>query len=95
MNADERTKIESRLELAIKEREAHWFGGWPDGYADDVRALLGELDKARAAMKDALEGLEEMLPYIDGYFVEKWKLGGYVDRARGFFLAGSVQEETR
>lgn len=36
----------------------------------------------RAALRDALEGLQEMLPYVPDYFVQKWALDGYVDRAK-------------
>jgi hypothetical protein len=36
----------------------------------------------RAALEDALEGLEEMLPYVPGYFQNKWALPDYIERAQ-------------
>ena len=35
----------------------------------------------RNALADALEGMREMLPYVGGYFTEKWSLDDYVDDA--------------
>jgi hypothetical protein len=43
----------------------------------DREALL------RAALEDALEGLNEMLPYVPEFFVRKWELAGYAERAKG------------
>jgi hypothetical protein len=43
--------------------------------SDDAAAL-------RAALEDALEGLEEMLGYVPPYFRWKWELEGYITRAR-------------
>jgi hypothetical protein len=42
----------------------------------------GPATDLRPALADALEGLQEMLPYVPAYFVEKWALGNYIDRAR-------------
>ena len=41
-----------------------------------------ERERIRPALQDALEGLEDMLPYIPAYFREKWEHQGYIDRAR-------------
>lgn len=36
----------------------------------------------RGALEDALEGLNEMLPYVPEFFVRKWELAGYAERAK-------------
>ena len=36
----------------------------------------------RAALEDAIEGMEDMLPYVDPYFQWKWGHQGYIDRAK-------------
>ena len=41
-----------------------------------------ERDRWRAALKDALEGMEDMLPYVPEFFREKWDHQAYLDRAR-------------
>lgn len=46
-------------------------------------------EQLAAALADALEGLREMLPYVPEYFVEKWQLQGYVDRAEQFLTTMS------
>jgi hypothetical protein len=40
------------------------------------------ITELRAALADALEGLEDMFPYVPEYFREKWEHQGYIDRAR-------------
>jgi hypothetical protein len=65
-------------------------GFWPEGVVTrDERARM-EYDRERderaarllAALKDALDGLEDMCPYVPDYFREKWDHQGYIDRAR-------------
>jgi hypothetical protein len=34
-----------------------------------------------AALKDAVDGMEDMIGYVPGYFREKWDHQGYIDRA--------------
>lgn len=46
-----------------------------------------ERNALRAALEDATEGLDEMLPYVPDYFVEKWDLQGYVTRAHAVLNA--------
>lgn len=36
----------------------------------------------RAALKDALDGMEEMIGYVPEYFREKWEHDAYIERAR-------------
>lgn len=43
---------------------------------------LGQYRELRDALRDALEGLQEMRPYIPDYFVEKWDLDDYIDDAQ-------------
>lgn len=38
--------------------------------------------KLEAALRDAIEGMEDMLPYVSEYFREKWGHQGYIDRAK-------------
>ena len=35
----------------------------------------------RKALEDALEGMREMIGYVPDYFVWKWDLQSYIDRA--------------
>jgi hypothetical protein len=35
-----------------------------------------------AALRDALEGMEDMVGYVPEYFRERWSHQGYIDRAR-------------
>lgn len=39
------------------------------------------------ALQDAYEGLREMFPYVPDYFVDKWGLQGYIDRAEAALRA--------
>lgn len=55
----------------------------------EVELVRGERDAAlervgvlRVALGDALEGLEDMLPYVPDYFIDKYGHQGYIDRAR-------------
>ena len=41
-----------------------------------------KIERLRAALDDALEGLEEMLPYVPEYYRVKWDHQGYIDRAK-------------
>lgn len=43
----------------------------------------------RAALEDALEGLEEITGYVPEYFQSKWDHQGYIDRARAALEADS------
>lgn len=54
---------------------------WPDPCPVQV-AVAAERERWRAALKDATEGLEEMLPYVPEYFRDKWDLPAYIARAR-------------
>lgn len=55
----------------------------------NVPALVAEVRRLKRALTDALEGLEEMRPYVDSYFAEKWHHDGYIIRAR-IALTGSA-----
>jgi hypothetical protein len=35
-----------------------------------------------AALKDALDGMEDMIGYVPEYFQEKWSHRDYIDRAK-------------
>ena len=39
-------------------------------------------ERLLAALKDALDGMEDMIGYVPEYFQEKWDHQGYVERAR-------------
>ena len=39
-------------------------------------------EQCRAALADALDGLEDMFGYVPEYFQWKWDHQGYIDRAR-------------
>lgn len=45
----------------------------------------------RGALEDALDGLEDMFPYVPEFFREKWEHQGYIDRARAALQADSQQ----
>jgi hypothetical protein len=34
------------------------------------------------ALKDALDGMQDMIGYVPEYFQEKWSHQGYIDRAK-------------
>lgn len=36
----------------------------------------------RKALEDALEGMEDMFPYVPEFFRWKWDHQGYIDRAK-------------
>ena len=44
--------------------------------------MTTEAEHYRKALENALEGLEEMFPYVPEYFQWKWALQDYIDRAR-------------
>jgi hypothetical protein len=43
---------------------------------------MNDHDALIAALQDALDGLEDMYPYVPEYFRDKWDHAGYIDRAR-------------
>lgn len=56
-----------------------------EALAREVREALGlpsEREHWTAALADALDGLEDMFPYVPEFFREKWEHQGYIDRAR-------------
>jgi hypothetical protein len=63
--------------LRVRLEDIDHLLGWPSPEGAERR--VAELE---AALTDAIEGMEEMLPYVSGYFVEKWKLDEYIPRAR-------------
>jgi hypothetical protein len=46
--------------------------------SESARQLLALV----AALKDALDGMEDMIGYVPGYFQEKWDHRAYIDRAK-------------
>lgn len=46
-----------------------------------------------AALKDALEGMEDMIGYVPEYFQEKWSHQGYIDRAKAVLAEFDTGEE--
>jgi len=64
---------------------------WPSGTASGSppRAASGQIQESAtaAAFRDAIEGMEDMLPYVDEYFRKKWDHQGYIDRAKAFLSA--------
>lgn len=47
----------------------------------EVRSLDRERESLRAALQDALEGMQEMILYVPDYFRDKWELSNYIERA--------------
>ena len=39
-------------------------------------------DQLIEALRDAVEGMEDMIGYVPGYFRDKWSHQDYIDRAR-------------
>jgi hypothetical protein len=52
--------------------------GWDLAIADRD-AIVAELE---AALRDALDGMLDMRPYVDKYFAEKWGHDDYIARAK-------------
>lgn len=63
---------------SYREDDAHFIAS----ARTNVPALVAEVRRLKRALTDALEGLEEMRPYVDSYFAEKWHHDGYIIRAR-------------
>jgi hypothetical protein len=51
----------------------------------------GREAQLESALQDALEGLRDMLPYVDEYFRKKWDHQGYIDRAEKALEARSAR----
>jgi hypothetical protein len=49
---------------------------------DRADAACVEVARLRAALADAVEGMEEMRGYVPSFFAQKWDHAGYVERAR-------------
>jgi hypothetical protein len=47
-----------------------------------VSAISQERGRLIAALKDALDGMEDMIGYVPEYFQEKWGHRDYIDRAK-------------
>lgn len=60
----------------------------------DIRRLFeskdAEIERLRAALEDALEGMQSMIGYVDEYFRDKWELDAYIERASAALEAGDV-----
>jgi hypothetical protein len=65
--------------------------------AEQCADVAAERERARAALADALDGLQDMLPYVPEYFREKWEHQGFVDRAEAALreLGGITSEQDR
>lgn len=50
--------------------------------SDDLIDAQTEITRLRAALADALEGMEDMIGYVTPYFIDKWDHVGYINRAR-------------
>ena len=57
------------------------MNAWTDLH-EKVRALQIENERLRAALRDAVEGMADMRPYVEDYFAEKWGHDAYIARAR-------------
>lgn len=62
-----------------------------DAARAELSAVRARLDRHRAALADALEGMEEVIPYVPEYFREKYGCDDYIARARAM-LAEEEQE---
>ena len=62
-----------------------------------IRQRIAQLEQEkatlRAALTTALEGLEDMLPYVPAYFAEKWKHQEYVEAARQALTASKGADD--
>jgi hypothetical protein len=91
MNRAEATRLDAGDVMTVNASEER-AQAWERDCAqrgETIRAVLRERDRARgeaarlrAALTDALDGLEDMVGYVDPYFSEKWDHQGYIDRAR-------------
>lgn len=79
--------VNGALTIAPDDNSVHFEGGKPfgkpkpDEYPPRGSATPSPAVQLRAALKDALEGLNEMLPYVPAHFREKHDLELYVTRA--------------
>jgi hypothetical protein len=69
----------SRLHTAVVE-ERSWL--W-----EFASRLEAERDALRAALADALEGMQDMVGYVGEYFREKWGHDEYIERAKAALSA--------
>ncbi|AHH98265.1 DUF2283 domain-containing protein [Kutzneria albida] len=58
--------------------------------AKELAHVTVENGRLKAALADALEGLEDMLPYVSEYFAEKWNHAGYIQRAKEALHAAGI-----
>lgn len=43
---------------------------------------MDELERLRQALRDAIEGMKDMIAYVPEYFREKWEHQSYIDKAK-------------
>ena len=48
----------------------------------EIEGLVADNKRLYDALADTLEGMEELISYVDAYFIEKWGLQEYIERAR-------------
>lgn len=55
--------------------------------------MMPETQRLRLALQDALDGMEDMVCYVEPYFQEKWEHQGYIERARAALQMDVVREQ--
>lgn len=69
--------------------------GWTKAEFDAAPRAIGRLHSRvldlEDALRSAIEGLDEMLPYVGDYFVQKWNLDTYAEDARAVLDGKEVQ----
>ena len=66
----------------------YWVGVW-----DDLHMALREQAKElEPALRDALDGMLDMRPYVDKYFAEKWGHDEYIARVKAVLEKGSEKK---
>jgi aspartate-semialdehyde dehydrogenase len=51
-------------------------------FARDLTEARVRIAALEDALRDAIEGMEDMICYVTPYFIEKWDHVGYIRRAR-------------
>jgi hypothetical protein len=70
----------------LREELGKVSGGWEARVASRS-ALRRQVADARAALADALEGMQDMVGYVGDYFREKWGHDDYIGRAKAALAA--------
>lgn len=88
-----RQNTNNGTELPPQQQPAERGTGWnePDSLAQQTLDLAEDNRRLRKALADALEGMQDMRPYVPEYFAEKWNHDTYIERAKT--ALGSTTEQ--